>query len=96
MGPLLKRPHADTLKGSQYDNMKELRGKTPGSVIRVAFAFDPLKSAILLAGGSKRGVNEKRFYKQLIARADALYARHLARVEKRKADERAERKAKGD
>ena len=27
MGPQLKRPHADTLNGSAYANMKELRAK---------------------------------------------------------------------
>jgi len=26
-GPMLKRPHADTLKGSKYQNMKELRAR---------------------------------------------------------------------
>ena len=33
-GPMLKRPHADTLKGSKYDNMKELRAKTGNSELR--------------------------------------------------------------
>ena len=95
MGPLLKRPHADTLSGSRYSNMKELRGKTSQAVLRVAFAFNPLKSAILLTGGNKQGVNEKRFYKQLIDRADKLYAEHLKEVDKRKI-EKDRKKAQGD
>jgi hypothetical protein len=61
-----------------------LRAKTAGSVIRVAFAFDPQQNGILLVGGDKSGVSEKRFYKQLIARADALYAAHLASLQPRK------------
>ena len=81
VGPRLKRPHADTLKGSDYANMKELRGKTADGVLRVAFAFDPLQKAILLVGGDKSGVSERVFYKQLIARADRLYRAHLAKVE---------------
>lgn len=85
-GPGLKRPHADTLNDSKYANMKELRGKTRGSLPRIAFAFDPLKSGILLCGGDKKGVSEKNFYKQLIAKADKLYERHLKVVEKRKAE----------
>src|SRR3954462_12413102 len=59
-GPLLKRPHADTLKGSRYTNMKELRAKTSESELRVAFAFDTERKAILLAGGDKSGVGKKR------------------------------------
>src|SRR5688500_4485354 len=76
-GPQLGRPHADTLKGSKHANMKELRADTGVAVLRVAFAFDPERSAILLIGGDKAGVNQKRFYKQLIKRADAIYDRHL-------------------
>jgi len=94
-GPMLKRPHADTLKGSKYANMKELRGKTAASVLRVAFAFDPLQTAILLVGGDKSGVSEKKFYKSLIDRADGVFERHLKSVEKRKAQISAH-KDKGD
>ena len=83
-GPHLKRPHADTLNGSAYANMKELRGRTAASILRIAFAFDPLQTAILLNGGDKSGVSEKHFYQQLIARADELYKVHLAQVEQRK------------
>ena len=72
LGPQLGRPHADTLNGSKHSNMKELRAATKDQVLRVAFAFDQGRSAILLAGGDKSGVSQKRFYKQLIARADAL------------------------
>jgi hypothetical protein len=83
LGPQLSRPHADTLKGAKYANMKELRGKTPGAVLRIAFAFDPNRDAILLVGGSKSGVNEKRFYKTLIARADQLFEQHLKKLNTR-------------
>jgi hypothetical protein len=67
--------------------MKELRAKTAQSVIRVALAFDPLQSAILLIGGDKSGVSEKRFYKHLIARADKLFAEHLEKVRKWKLEQ---------
>ena len=76
-GPQLGRPHADTLKGSKFHNMKELRVKTSSAQVRIAFAFDPKREAILLVAGDKCGVNERRFYRQLIARAEALYERHL-------------------
>jgi hypothetical protein len=77
LGPQLKRPHADTLNDSKHSNMKELRADTNAQVLRIAFAFDPNRSAILLVGGNKSGVSEKRFYRTLIAKADALYDAHL-------------------
>ena len=58
--------------------MKELRCTAAGGVWRIAFAFDPDRQAILLVGGDKSGGGEKRFYKQLIARADDRFDRHLA------------------
>lgn len=79
-GPQLGRPRVDTLKGSRYPNMKELRFDAAGGVWRVAFAFDPNRQAILLVAGDKSGAGEKRFYKQLIARADARFTAHLARL----------------
>src|SRR4051794_27203439 len=89
LGPHLKRPHADTLNGSSYANMKELRGKTAGCVLRIAFAFDPLQVGILLIGGDKSGVKEKHFYEQLIAKADQLYSAHLLNVEQKKKQQQA-------
>ena len=78
LGPQLSRPHADTLNGSKHANMKELRAGTKDHVLRIAFAFDPTRSAILLVGGDKSGVSQRRFYKQLIEKADKLYDEHLA------------------
>ena len=77
-GPALGRPHADTLTGSRHANMKELRCTAGGGVWRIAFAFDPDRQAILLVAGDKSGGSERRFYKQLIARADERFDRHLA------------------
>ncbi len=83
LGPRLGRPHADTLNGSRHANMKELRADTKDKVMRIAFAFDPNREAILLAAGNKTGVSQKRFYRQLLARADGLYDSHLAAVKKK-------------
>lgn len=77
-GPNLGRPAVDTLKGSRHANMKELRFAWEKAVWRVAFAFDPRREAILLAGGDKRGANERRFYKRLIDTADRRFDDHLA------------------
>ena len=76
-GPNLGRPLVDTLKGSDYANMKELRFEAGDGVWRVAFAFDPKRQAILLVGGDKSGGSQKKFYKRLIKDADTRYAAHL-------------------
>ena len=83
-GPRLGRPRVDTLKESKYANMKELRFDAADGVWRVAFAFDPRRRAILLVAGDKSGGSQVRFYKQLITRADARYATHLAKVQPRR------------
>ena len=77
-GPQLGRPSVDTLKGSKHANMKELRFDWKREVWRVAFAFDPKRQAILLAGGDKGGADQKRFYKRLIATADSRFDSYLA------------------
>lgn len=79
-GPSLGRPHADTLNGSRFHNMKELRFRADGGVWRVAFAFDPKRNGVLLVAGDKSGGGEKRFYKRLIDIADKRYAAHLERI----------------
>lgn len=73
----LGRPSVDTLNGSKYSNMKELRFKASDGVWRVAFAFDPKRNAILLVAGDKSGVSQTLFYKQLIKKADERYQDHL-------------------
>ena len=77
LGPRLKRPHSDTLSGSEHANMKELRFVAAGGVWRIAYAFDPGRKAILLVAGDKSGVSQKRFYAALIAKADARLRAHL-------------------
>ena len=79
-GPSLGRPHVDTLNGSEYAIMKELRFRADNGAGRVAFAFDPERRAILLVAGDKNGTSQQRFYKQLIRKADTRYKAHLKRT----------------
>jgi len=76
-GPQLGRPYADTLNGSRHANMKELRFEASNGEWRAAFAFDPRRHAILLVAGDKSGGSQKRFYRQLIAKADRRFSTHL-------------------
>jgi len=78
-GPGLGRPLADTVTGSRHPNMKELRVGT----IRVLFAFDPRRTAVLLIGGDKRD-RWQEFYETRIPLADRLWDEHLAELEQRK------------
>ncbi len=81
-GPHLGRPRVDTLSGSRHANMKELRFRAADGEWRVAFAFDPKRTAILLVAGDKSGGSEKRFYRGLLRKADERFAAHLARLKK--------------
>ena len=84
-GPALGRPLVDTVAHSRFPNMKELRPASPGgSEIRILFAFDPLRQAImLLAGDKSAGKGSRRWsgwYRRAIPEADRLYEEHLERL----------------
>jgi hypothetical protein len=78
-GPQLGRPYVDTLEGSEFTNMKELRVQFRGDPWRILFAFDPNRAAILLVGGNKRG--DKRWYNKNLPIAEERFRRHLRRLE---------------
>lgn len=81
-GPQLGRPIVDTVKASRHKNMKELRPGSAGrSELRVLFAFDPNRQAILLVAGDKAG-NWKTWYKTNIPVADDLFDDHIRQLKK--------------
>jgi hypothetical protein len=76
-GPALGRPLVDSIAHSSVRNLKELRpGSTGRSEVRVLFAFDPWRSAILLTGGDKSG-DWQGWYRRAMPRAEELYAEYL-------------------
>ena len=82
-GPNLGRPLVDTVTASRHRNMKELRpGSTGRSELRVLFAFDPERQAILLVAGDK-ACNWQRWYRKNIPVADDLLDAHLRRLQGR-------------
>ncbi|HEY6391332.1 MAG TPA: type II toxin-antitoxin system RelE/ParE family toxin [Bryobacteraceae bacterium] len=83
-GPQLGRPRVDTVNGSRYANMKELRFGAADGAWRAAFAFDTKRKAILLVAGDKSGVGERRFYRELIRKADDRFDAHIARLKAEK------------
>ncbi len=69
-GPGLRFPHSSAIKGSNHARMRELRIQSGGKPLRMFYAFDPRRSAILLIGGDKTG--DARFHERLIPVADNL------------------------
>ncbi|KTB79726.1 type II toxin-antitoxin system RelE/ParE family toxin [Pseudomonas syringae] len=75
-GPHLEYPFSSGLHGTRHSHMRELRVQSAAKPIRIFYAFDPTRTAILLIGGDKTG--DKRFYERMLAVADRLYDDHLA------------------
>jgi hypothetical protein len=81
-GPTLPRPHADVIASSRHSNMKELRGKVNERHLRVLYAFDPRRTALLLIGGDKTG--DPKWYEKFVPLADDLFDEHLKRLAEKK------------
>jgi hypothetical protein len=79
-GTQLPFPFSSGIEGSKYSHMRELRIQSQSKPIRVLYAFDPRRSAILLIGGNKRG--NMRWYKAYVPIADKLYGEHLEELRK--------------
>jgi hypothetical protein len=77
-GPNLGRPFVDSIKTSRHHNMKELR--SVGGFLRMLFAFDPRRTAVVLLGGDKRH-DWNGWYDRNIPIADEIYDNHLKMVE---------------
>jgi hypothetical protein len=79
-GPTLPRPHSDVIVTSRHANMKELRGRAGDAHLRVLYAFNPRRTAILLIGGDKTG--KPGWYEEFVPRADTLLDKHLEELKK--------------
>jgi hypothetical protein len=79
-GPKLPFPYSSGINGSKHAHMRELRVQSGGRPLRVFYAFDPRRSAILLIGGDKTG--DDRFYERMVLIADQLYDVYIAEIRK--------------
>jgi hypothetical protein len=77
-GPHLPFPYSSSIAGSRHGHMRELRVQSQGDPLRIFYAFDPRRAAILLIGGNKAGDN--RFYDRMIPQADRLYDEYLDEI----------------
>src|ERR1022692_402047 len=79
-GPALGFPHSSKVGSSRYPQMRELRTQSAGRPLRTLYAFNPLRSAILLIGGEKTG--DDRWYEKFVPIADRLFEEHLVELKK--------------
>src|ERR1017187_4617139 len=79
-GPALGFPHSSKVGSSRYPQMRELRTQTAGRPLRTLYAFNPLRSAILLIGGEKTG--DDCWYEKFVPIADRLFEEHLVELKK--------------
>lgn len=79
-GPKLPFPYSSGIQNSRHTHMRELRVQSGGKPIRVFYAFDPRRTAILLLGGDKTG--DDRFYDRMIPAADKLYDVYIEELKK--------------
>lgn len=78
-GPTLGYPYSSDIKGSKIA-LRELRVQSNGHPVRVLYAFDPVRSALLILGGDKTG--NSRWYEENVPKAERLFAEHLKELEK--------------
>ena len=79
-GPQLSFPFSSGIANSKHAHLRELRVQSGGRPLRVFYAFDPRRSAILLIGGDKTG--DGRFYERMVPIADALYDTYINEIRK--------------
>ncbi len=75
---VLSYPHSSKIRGAAH-SIRELRIAAGHSPLRVFYAFDPRRNALLLLGGNKAG--SKRFYREFVPRAEAIWERYLEDTE---------------
>lgn len=83
-GPNLGFPFSSQVKASRFPEMRELRVQAAGDPLRMLYAFDSRRTAILLVAGDKTG--DDRWYEANVPVADRLFDRHLKMIRKERAE----------
>lgn len=79
-GPSLPYPYSSKISKSRHSHLRELRIQHQGEPLRILYAFDPRRVAILLIGGNKSG--NDRWYEENIPQADKIYDQLLEELRK--------------
>ena len=77
IGTTLGYPWSSAIR--EANPLRELRIQSRGRAIRIFYAFDPKRNAVLPLGGDKTGGN--RFYKKMVPEALKLWTKYLAEQE---------------
>ena len=85
-GVTLGAPYSSDIRGASFA-LRELRPKQGHSPLRIFYAFDPRRDAVLLLGGDKGGESTKGFYRSMIRSAEKIWTTYLAELEAGKHDE---------
>ena len=80
-GVHLPYPYSSAIEGASF-RLRELRIQSQGRPIRVFYAFDPQRQAVLLLGGDKTG--NDRFYETYVPKAERLWREYLETTEVRR------------
>jgi hypothetical protein len=89
-GVALGHPSSSAIKGASFA-LRELRIKSSGHALRVFYAFDPRRDAVLILGGDKSGQNSDDFYEAMVRRSEQIWKQYLAEQERGAHDKEEER-----
>lgn len=81
-GVTLGFPYSSDIKGSKISHLRELRPQCKGKPLRVLYAFDPRRMAILLIGGDKTG--NSKWYDVFVPVAERIYDDHIEQLRREK------------
>jgi hypothetical protein len=84
-GVTLGWPYSSAIQGSRFA-LRELRVQSSGHPLRVFYAFDPWRDAVLLIGGDKTG--DGRFYDWMIPKAETILVDYLTEETERRKREK--------
>jgi hypothetical protein len=76
-GVALGHPASSAIKGASFA-LRELRVKSSGHALRVFYAFDPRRDAVLIIGGDKTGRNSDGFYAEKVRESERIWKTYLA------------------
>ena len=77
-GTTLDFPYSSSIRGATFA-LRELRAQSKGKPLRVFYAFDPKRQAVLLIGGDKTG--DERFYTKMIRLSEEIWQKYLLEME---------------
>lgn len=77
-GVALQPPHSAGIPGAEH-GIRELRIQSYRFPIRIYYAFNPARQAVLILGGNKKGEHdESKWTLRMVRRAEVIFATYLS------------------